>query len=139
MGQSSILSLPAGAPLTVSNAYTSHPIQFMQRCLRAEKDTLTQQDSINSFDLDEGQITPVARSTQFFIGKLRGRQDVLFEKKLQRSLLFIYEVSGTCEVHNRLLLPGDGLSLTNSRSIEFEALTPEAIVFVAEIPLDKVN
>lgn len=141
VGQSSYFELHPATPLTVSNEYTSNPIQFLEVRVHSDKNIHSVKDNIYSFELDAGQITPVATSTlnQFFIGKLHGRQDAVFEKKLQHSLIFIYVVSGTCEVHHRLLLPGDGLSLTNARSINLEALTPEAIVFITELPLDSPN
>jgi hypothetical protein len=141
VGQSSYLWLPPATPLTMSNEYTSSPIQFLEVRVHSDKNMHSAKDNIYSFELADGRITPVATSTihQFFIGKLSGRQDAVFEKKLKHSLIFIYEVSGTCEVHNRLLLPGDGLSLTNVRSIQLEALTPEAIVFIAEVPLESTK
>lgn len=141
VGQSSYITLHPGAPLTVSNAYTSSPIQFLEVSMRSENKMLSEQDNINSFELIEDQIIPIATSThhEFLIGRLRGRHDVTFEKKSQENGVFIFEISGTCEVQKRLLLPGDGLSINHERLIEFEALTPEAIVLVAEVPLEVTN
>jgi hypothetical protein len=87
------------------------------------------------------ELTPLNVSSDglFFLGKLSGRKYVTCQPKLQRSGIFVYQISGTCEVLGRLLLPGDALSLMNVETIELEALTHEAIVFVAELPFHDVN
>lgn len=138
VGQASYVSLPSGTPLEFSNRYTSSSINFLQICLRAEENTDTISHLSCTFDLDDSReelvALTVASEERFLIGRLRGRQEVIVRKELPRSGIFVYEIGGTCEVQERLLLPGDALSLINVETIEFEALTQEAIVFVAEVP-----
>ena len=143
VGQASYIVLPAGTPLEISNNYTSNSIHFLHLCLRADQ---TIHDNYaptrtSDFDDDNAELAALNVSSDelFFIGKLTGRKDVIWERKLQHSGIFIYQVSGTCEVSGRLLLPGDALSLMHVETIEFEALTHEAIVFVAEIPFRDGN
>ena len=144
VGQVSYSVLPAGVPLELSNRYASNSINFLHVCVRADNTihdnyprTFTSNFDNNSTEL---AALNVSSDELFFIGKLSGREDVVLQRKLQCSSgIFIYQISGTCEVNGRLLLPGDALSLMRVETIEFEALTHEAIVFVAEIPFPDGN
>jgi hypothetical protein len=71
----------------------------------------------------------------FFLAKFRGRQELTYKVRNKTNGIFIYEIDGTSEVHERLLLPGDALSIKGTDIIELEALTHEAIVLIMEIPL----
>ncbi len=143
VGQATYTVLPAGVPLELSNNYTSNSIRFLHVCLRADN-TIHDNYSLtctSDFEDNNGELAALNVSSDelFFIGKLNGRKDVICQRKLQHSGIFIYQISGTCEINGRLLLPGDALSLMHVETIEFEALTHEAIVFVAEIPLRDGN
>jgi len=143
VGQVSYTVLQAGTPLELSNNYTSNSIHFLHVCLRADN-TIHDNYSrtcTSDFKDNSNEFAPlnVSADELFFIGKLNGRKDVVCQRKLQQSGVFIYQISGTCEVNGRILLPGDALSLMHVETIEFEALTHEAIVFVGEIPFRDGN
>ena len=53
--------------------------------------------------------------------------------------VFIYVINGAVDVEGRLLERRDGLSLWETRKIEFEALTDNAIVILLEIDLKNIN
>jgi hypothetical protein len=105
-----------------------------------ESERFVARDRICTFDFADQCSKLAAMKTEsdevFYLGKLCGRQEVVCQRKFQRSGFFVYQISGICEVSGRLLLPGDSLSLMNVKTIEFEALTHEAIVFVAEVPFE---
>jgi len=142
-GQASYILLPPGVPLELSNTYTSNSIHFLHVCVRADQNFKDSYPETCTFDfVDNGSTLTqlnVSSDGLFFIGKLSGRKSVICQPKFQHRGIFVYQISGTCEVHGRLLLPGDALSLTNVETIEFEALTHEAIVFVAELPFRDGN
>ena len=143
VGQVSCIVPSPGVPLQLSNHYTSRLINFLQICVRADDKVQTNLNHTYSFDLDasNGKFIPLRVSSitpsdeLFYIGKFRGRQGVVFRTRRHDMGIFVYEITGTCEVHERLLLPGDALSIKGVDVIELEALTQEAIVLVAEIPL----
>lgn len=141
-GQVSCIVSSPGVPLQLSNHYTSRLISFLQICVHVDDNVQTNMNHTYSFDLDSGnefiplRLSSVTSSEELFsIGKFRGRQEVAFRTRRQGMGIFVYEITGTCEVHDRLLLPGDALSIKGVDLIELEALTQEAIVLVAEIPL----
>ena len=131
--------------MEITNRYTSRAISFLQICVRMNHEEPHGLNRVSSFDIesDNGQLVPLLDSLAnppmnnelFHIGKLRGRHDVVYQSMRQDGGIFVYEIAGTCEVHDRLLLPGDALSIKNASTIELEALTHEAIVLIAEIPL----
>jgi len=143
VGQVSCIVPFPGVPLQLSNHYTSRLINFLQICVRADEKIQTNLNHTYSFDLDSsnGKFIPlrVPSTTPsdelFYIGRFRGRQGVVFRKRRHDMGIFVYEITGTCEVHERLLLQGDALSIKGVDVIELEALTQEAIVLVAEIPI----
>jgi hypothetical protein len=142
VGQVSCIVSSPGVPLQVSNHYASRLINFLQFCVHADDKVQTNLNQTYTFDLDAGnefvrlRLFSVTSSDElFYIGKFRGRQKVVFRTRGQHTGIFCYEITGTCEVHERLLLPGDALSIKGVEVIELEALTSEAIVLVAEIPL----
>ena len=145
VGQVSCIVSSPGVPLQLSNKYTSRLINFLQICLCADDEVQTNLSHTYPFDLDSsnGEFIPLRVSSitssdeLFYIGKFRGRQEVVFRTRRDDMGIFVYEITGTCEVHDRLLLPGDALSIKRVDVIELEALTQEAIVVVAEIPITK--
>ena len=106
--------------------------------VRIEDETFAERDVICTFDLasDHSELSALRTESDelFYVWRLCGRQDVVCQRKIPHSGFFVYQISGTCEVSGRLLLPGDALSLMNVETVEFESLTQEAIVFVAEVP-----
>lgn len=143
VGQASYTLLPPGVPLELSNTYTSNSIHFLHVCIRADENFHDSYPGTCMLDFDDNrnELTGLDVSSDglFLIGKLSGRKDVIWQPKFQNSGIFVYQLNGTCEVLGRLLLPGDALSLLNVETIEFEALTHEAIVFVAELPFRDGN
>jgi hypothetical protein len=147
VGQVAGITSSPGVPLELSNRYTSRLINFLQICIRADDKVQTNLNHTYSFDLDSsnGEFIPLRVSSftspdeLFYIGKFRGREEVVFRTRRDDMGIFVYEITGTCEVHERLLLPGDALSIKGIDVVELEALTQEAIVLVAEIPLPTTN
>jgi len=142
VGEVSCIVSPPGVPLQLSKHYASRLINFLQICVHADNKVQTNLNQTYSFDLDPGnEFIPLTLSSLtsagelFYIGKFHGRQEVVFRTRRQGMGIFVYEITGTCEVHERLLLPGDALSIKGVEVIELEALTREAIMLVAEIPL----
>jgi hypothetical protein len=124
-------------PLELSNFYLSNSIRFLHLNMSIDGEMFANHYCICPFDLAGSRSELSALTTTsdelFYVGKLCGRQEVVCPRKIEHSGFFVHQISGTCEVSRRLLLPGDALSLMNVETIELEALTHEAIVFVTEV------
>lgn len=64
--------------------------------------------------------------------KMKGREELNYPIMEDNSQQFIYVVNGAFECQGRLLHTKDALLFANSDSIEIEALSEEALVFVLE-------
>jgi len=71
-----------------------------------------------------------------FIGIYEGRKEDVYALKNQNNGVFVFVVHGAFEVENRLLEAKDGLSLKTTTTIEWEALSENAVLLVIEVPLE---
>ncbi|MFH6992897.1 hypothetical protein [Flavobacterium sp. FlaQc-48] len=70
-----------------------------------------------------------------FVGIYEGRKEGIYSLKNQNNGIFVFVVHGAFEVENRLLEAKDGLSLKKTGTIEWEALSENAVLLVMEVPL----
>lgn len=70
-----------------------------------------------------------------FMGIYDGRKEGFYTLKNSSNGVFVFVVNGAFEVENRLLESKDGLSMQNVNTIEWEALSENAILLVIEVPL----
>lgn len=73
--------------------------------------------------------------TVCFIGVYDGRKEGFYTLKNPNNGVFVFVVNGAFEVEDRLLEARDGLSMKNTETIEWEALSENAILLVFEVPL----
>jgi hypothetical protein len=66
------------------------------------------------------------------IGKFDGRKEGTHIVTDAGKGIFVFVIEGAFEVQNRLLQLRDGLALWNTASIEFEALSNDAILLLLE-------
>jgi len=70
-----------------------------------------------------------------FIGLYDGRKEGSYTLKKPENGIFVFVINGAFEVENRLLEAKDGLSMNEINSIEWEALSENAVLLVFEVPL----
>ncbi|GAB3255183.1 hypothetical protein GCM10027347_16060 [Larkinella harenae] len=68
-----------------------------------------------------------------YIGKYGGRQAGSYTLSNPQNSIFVFVIEGAFEVQNRLLHPRDSLALSNADTVEFEALSTDAILLVIEL------
>jgi len=152
-GQAQFFSLDTDMELTIRNPYQTEGIHFIEIWLTNPSTNFVPACHSSEFDLStNNRLLPLcnllaeAEDTVYqpftgFIGKYNGRQDGVYRVKTaegqpQLHGVFVFVLSGAFEVQNRLLQTGDGLALTEigDQSIEFEALSNDAIMLLMEIP-----
>lgn len=70
-----------------------------------------------------------------FIGVYDGRKEASYTLKNNQNSVFVFVINGAFEVENRLLEAKDGLAIKKTDSIEWEALSENAVLLVMEVPL----
>lgn len=144
-GQAEIFSLGAEMSYQIINPYESERINFLEIWIAADTSSFTPTLRQTNFDInDTNKLVPVFTNERShgLIGKYDGRQDDTYRLlNPDSSGVFVFILSGVFEVQNRLLHDRDGLSLVNPNggTIEFEALSNDAILLLIEIPLTNVH
>ncbi|MRX69306.1 hypothetical protein SAMN06265349_1046 [Flavobacterium resistens] len=72
-----------------------------------------------------------------FIGVYDGRKEGFFALRNAENGVFVFVIHGAFEIENRLLEAKDGLGIKKVGTIEWEALSENAVLLVMEVPLDK--
>lgn len=131
-GQVQVLRMPAQTTFQLSNPYTDDLINFLQ----IHFSQLSESTQQSTFDISiKNSLHQLFLSPSLgFIGKYDGRTGDIYTLRNPRNGLFIFVIEGVFEAQNRLLHARDGLSLQNIETIDFEALSNEAILLLLEIP-----
>ncbi len=92
------------------------------------------------FDLSQkNQLIPLFETSNTFglIGTYDGRKEGLYTLRDASNGVFVFVIHGAFEVENRLLEARDGLRIEQIETIEWEALSENALLMVLEITSDK--
>ena len=124
----------------ISNPYENELINFLQiRFTIDDADGDRVEDRRHTFDIDQhkNQLVPFQprshRVGSFLLGTFQGRNEGMYELRDPANGVFVFVLEGAFEVQNRLLHARDGLALKHAESIEFEALSNEAIILIIEL------
>jgi redox-sensitive bicupin YhaK (pirin superfamily) len=133
-GQSLYYTAQQEIVLVISNPYENALVNFLQWWFKhtaaAEYSVL----QLTDFDLKlhKDQLLPLG--CQAWIGKFNGRAEAVHTLAPDHGL-FVFVLEGAFEVQYRLLNARDGLALWDVSEVELEALSNDAIVIIAAVPL----
>lgn len=137
-GEALFLDVTPDCIYTITNPYPDEPVNYLQ--IRVNDNpflgtTMPLSGIATQFDLSETNVLlPIpgheGSSVHLFIGKYDGREEGIFTIKNPDQKAFIFIIEGAFEVQNRLLEKRDGLTLSNVKEIEFEALSNGAVLLV---------
>lgn len=136
VGQVQIFSALAATEYEIINPYETEEINFLQIWLNNDSVDFTSKIEVNAFDFeDKNTMLPIfsKNSQRGFIGKYDGRKKEEFTFEKSENDIFFFVLSGAFEVQDRLLHTRDGLSLSNFKMIDFEALSNDAIILMFEL------
>ena len=138
-GECPLYATPKDTLVQIGNPYQNELVNFLQIWFYTTGVEADNGPQIIPFDLvnKTNQLVPIpVNSTyKFNIGKYKGREESSYKLSDTRNGLFAFVIQGAFEVQYRLLHPRDGLALWEAESVEWEALSNEAILLVMEIPL----
>ena len=138
-GEGHIFSAAKGMWFEMGNPYETDLVNVLQIWIK--NDTQPFEPKIHAFDFDllahKNQLIPLFTSDTegVYIGQFDGRQDGIYTLKNSKNGVFAFVIEGAFEVQNRLLEPRDGLALSAVESIEFEALSNNALILFLEIKI----
>lgn len=129
------LSTQAGG-YELTNPYPDRLINFLQIWFmnpEAEEQTLTQSIDLTVMNTFHSLHQPgYSGKTRAFLGKYAGRTQSAYVASRPDRNLFIFVIEGAFEVQDRLLESRDGLALKHCGTVEFEALSSNALLLLIE-------
>ena len=138
-GQTLILSLEKDNTYEIVNPYETELINFLQIWIKHNDiSPFIHKNETITFNLENKNTilpvhTPLSKNA-FFIGQYGGREEDEYILKNFSNSVFVFVVEGAFEVANRLLETRDGMALSHIETVEFEALSHDAILLLLEIP-----
>ncbi len=138
-GQVQIFSAAQGMEYEITNPYPDDLVNFLQIWLTGNEQEFTASLIQKSFDFQQkNQLLPLLYTqTRAYIGQFGGREEGIYEVQHPDTHgIFVFVIKGAFEVQNRLLHPRDGLALQGVDTVDFEALSNDAILFLLEVPLE---
>lgn len=135
INQLQIFDLEKNDIFKISNPYKNELVNYLHIQFQKNQD-LGSNSFQNNFDLSQkNQLIPIFENkfAKGFIGIYNGRKEEIYKLQNSKKNIFAYIISGAFELENRLLEAGDGLSLSDLDTVEFEALSENAILLVLEI------
>jgi len=135
------ISAQKGMSFELSNPYDSENINFLEIWFAAK--TSNFKTASNRFDFgffERNKMEPLFgfSNTIGFIGIYDGRKEGCYALKNDLNGVFVFVINGAFEVENRLLQEKDGLSLKKTATIEWEALSENAILLLFEVPIENL-
>lgn len=137
-GQSIAFTVQKGDTYDVYNPYTDDLVNFLHICMHPNGAYFTTgriEESAFNLEAHPNDLLPVGISALLpdasaCIGRFGGRQEGVYNLKEGTVNSFFFVIEGVFEIQDRLLETRDGLALRFHNPIEFEALSPNAVVFI---------
>jgi len=137
-GQVQIFSATQGMEYEITNPYPDELVNFLQIWLTGNEQAFTPSLIHHSFNFQQkNQLHPLlSTQTKAYIGQFGGREEGVYDvQHPDRHGICVFVIEGAFEVQNRLLHPRDGLALQGVDTVEFEALSNDAILLLLEVSL----
>lgn len=133
------ISAQKGMSIELSNPYDSENISYLEIWFAAKTNNFKAVSNRFDFGFSErNKMNPLLEFSNAigFIGIYDGRKEGFYTLKNHLNGVFVFVISGTFEVENILLQEKDGLSLQKVATIEWEALSENAILLLFEVPME---
>jgi redox-sensitive bicupin YhaK (pirin superfamily) len=137
-GQALFYNASKNTSITISNPYEDALVNFLQLWIKRPVTAADATLQLCNFDLNDhkDRLFPLLHNS-IFLGQFNGRAETTLPVPPEAQGLFVFVIQGAFEVQYRLMHAKDGLALWDAEEIELEALSNEAIVLVAAIPIDR--
>ncbi|MGQ7946046.1 pirin family protein [Flavobacterium sp. WC2509] len=135
------ISAQKGMSFKTFNPYEAEDVSYLEIWLAAETNNLISNSSKLDFGFSERNKINLLfefSNTLGFIGIYDGRKEGFYTLKNHLNGVFLFVINGAFEIENRLLQQKDGLSLKEIETVEWEALSENAILLLFEIPIENL-
>lgn len=134
-----VLAADEDLSLTLFNPYEEENVSFLEIQFEMGKQYFKNYFQQYKFDFSVrnklNSLFEVERAIGF-IGVYDGRKDGFYTLKNTKNGVFVFVVHGAFEIEDRLLEAKDSLAIRKTDSIEWEALSENAVLLVMEVALN---
>ena len=131
---SQLMHIGKGSALEISNSYRQESINYLLIWFAAEPVSFEQ---FAMFDVHKKQNTLIQifndSKAAGYIGQFSGRAGFQFSVREPARAVLAFVIEGAFEIEDRLLESRDALTLREVSSVEFEALSNNAIILLIEL------
>lgn len=135
-GQVQVLLMNKGDDIEIANPFAEELVNFLQVWVKAEDDVANETVFPFTYDVNANinSLLAIHKASSFIIsiGKFEGRGETIYHTQNESAPVFLFVLEGVFEAEGRLLHARDGLALQNISTIEMEALSNDAIIFMIE-------
>jgi redox-sensitive bicupin YhaK (pirin superfamily) len=135
------ISAEKGTSYELSNPYDLENVSYLEIWFAAKTDNFKATINQIGFGFSErNKMNPLFEfsNTMGLIGIYDGRKEGFYALKSNLNGIFVFVINGAFEIENRLLQEKDGLSLKKIETIEWEALSENAILLLFEVPIENL-
>jgi quercetin 2,3-dioxygenase len=130
-GQYLLLPVLQDEEVLMENPYPGAMVNILHGRIRSELRVSVPVIRTFSLEITPGQLLNISAPwLPLYVGKFMGRDEALLIMPEKTSSIFLFVIEGAFEVQFRLLETRDGMILWNTRQLELEALSNEAIVLI---------
>ncbi|MCV9927876.1 hypothetical protein OIU83_09445 [Flavobacterium sp. LS1R49] len=132
------ISVKKGMSFELSNPYKLENVSYLEIWFSPK--ILNSKENSASFEFSFSERNKMNllfyfSNTMGFIGIYDGRKEGSYTLKNNLNGVFVFVINGAFEIENRLLQEKDGLSLNDIETVEWEALSENAILLLLEVPM----
>lgn len=141
-GQVHIIYAAKGVTISINNPFKEYLVNFLQVWIKTGALTAAANAYLNSYfvnkkidklvNISPCNINEPALPFIASIGKFNGRGETTYQLQYKKSGLFVFVLEGAFEVEGRLLHARDGLAVWETKAVEMEALSNDAIILLIE-------
>lgn len=134
-----VITADAEMSFEIFNPFENENISYLQIDFQKDKQYFKNYFQQSEVDFTiRNELTPLfeVEKATGFIGIFDGRKEGCYSLKNPENGIFVFIINGAFEVENRLLEAKDGLSMSKVQTIEWEALSENAILLIFEVSLN---
>ncbi|WP_152131229.1 hypothetical protein [Flagellimonas olearia] len=125
-----IINLKKGNTFRITNKNEDALVNYLQ--IWVKMDLVPEKIIFDTYSHNQLNIVYGKKHVNILFGVFDGRREGFFTTSEQKNTLLTFVINGAFEVQNRLLESRDSLILSQTRLLELEALSENAIVLILE-------
>ena len=127
-----VLQLRKGQSFSISIPYNKGVSNFLQ--IRVDDTSFSRKESFIYYEQNKLNLIMTAARSFCYFGVFDGRNEAVYLLQNKNNGVLVFVINGAFEIENRLLENKDAIFLWDTKKVELEALSENAIILLLEVP-----